>query len=730
MLLTAAAVGFPLAVPVTPAAADPADSPVANHVVVVGVSGLIWTDVTESGTPVLAGIVARGSVGVLSIRSAPQVTCPAEGWLTLGAGTYAAVADPDRIDPAQGCAARAVPTPLPDDDDAGARIPRTVQTQSLNSRLRFGARPGMLGARMPCAAAVGPGAALGVADPAGRVDVYAPDLPAELGAFLTRCRLTAIDLGELPADRPARRDALRAVDAALARIQASRPSGTTLIVAGLAETDPGTARLHVGVVDGPGFRGGWLRSPSTRRLPYAQLVDLAPTALNLLGFPSPADLAGRPWRGQAPGRPADLAATTAALADIDAASVAQREVVPPFFLGFGVLSLVVYGALTLLTRSARLTRSTRRDGARGPAAARGRHQRALAMLGVAAVGLAAVPGATYLAHEVPWWRAPSPLAAVAAATLVAAALATAVACLPPWGRTPVGRFAAVCAISVAVVGVNVVLGGDALINSLLGESATVAGRFSGVGNVIFGVFGAASVLLAALVAYGRPRRVAWAILAAVAVPVVLVDGLPAWGADLGGVLTLVPAFGVLALLLADARITVARMLALACGAVAVVGVIAVADYLRPEGSRSHFGRFVASVLDGGADSTLERKLRTSLDLLFTGPHTVAAVLVAALFAVAVFRPPAALRAAYAASPPLRTALVAAVAFSAVGFVTNDSGVAVPVLAGMLALPLALAVSAWTLTRGPGGGEPPGGEGAEKSSDTPVPEIGRAAEVLP
>ncbi|HEV2089224.1 MAG TPA: hypothetical protein VGR21_13000, partial [Cryptosporangiaceae bacterium] len=268
---------------------------------------------------------------------------------------------------------------------------------------------------------------------------------------------------------------------------------------------------------------------------------------------------------------------------------------------------------------------------------------------------------------------------------------------------------------------------------LLGESATVAGRFSGVGNVIFGVFGAAAVLLVALVAYGRPRRVALVILAAVAVPVVLVDGVPAWGADLGGVLTLVPAFGVLALLLADARVTVVRAVAVAGGAVAVVGLIAVADYLRPEASRSHFGRFVASVVEGGAGSTLERKLRTSLDLVLTGPHTVVAVVVAVVFAVAVFRPPAGLRTAYAASPPLRVALVVTVVFSAVGFATNDSGLAIPVLAGLLALPLALAVSAWAVTRGPGHDPPSTGDpdtSADTSADTPVPEVGTNAGVLP
>ncbi|HEV2087254.1 MAG TPA: hypothetical protein VGR21_02970, partial [Cryptosporangiaceae bacterium] len=158
---TAIGLGLPWANPPSPAVAAPAPGDTADHVVVVGLAGLRWTDVTQHGTPTLSRTADQGSVGALSTRSAPEVTCPAEGWLTLGAGTYAAVADPDRMDPAQGCAGRPVPTPVPDGE--GARVTTSGQLQSLNGRLRFGARPGTLGARVPCAAAVGPGAALGVA---------------------------------------------------------------------------------------------------------------------------------------------------------------------------------------------------------------------------------------------------------------------------------------------------------------------------------------------------------------------------------------------------------------------------------------------------------------------------------------------------------------------------------------------------------------------------------------
>ena len=60
--------------------------PAAPALVVVGVAGLSWDDVDAERTPVLARLSARAAVGLLSVKAAGAVTCPADGWLTLGAG--------------------------------------------------------------------------------------------------------------------------------------------------------------------------------------------------------------------------------------------------------------------------------------------------------------------------------------------------------------------------------------------------------------------------------------------------------------------------------------------------------------------------------------------------------------------------------------------------------------------------------------------------------------------
>jgi hypothetical protein len=661
------------------------------------------------------------------------VTCSGEGWLTLGSGTYAAVEDPGGTEAGRGCGPRK-PPPVQERGSAGV-VPTMPLLTRVNDALRFGAEPGLLGDTVRCAAAVGPGAALAVADRDGRIDSYAAELPDDPARLLGTCPLAAVDLGTLPeGDDAARNRALSRLDIALAKVDAARPDGSVLIVAGLAETDARTPRLHVAAVEGPGFDGGWLRSPSTRRTPYVQLSDLAPTVMKLLGHEVTEAMAGRPLTDGGDGRPAGLAAAVDALADTDTAAVAQRDVLGVFFAGLGVASLVVYGALTWLLRR-------RRTGADvSPAVLR--------RLGIAALALAAVPGCTFVVNLVPWWRTRWPALTISALVLAAVAVTVAIGFAGPWRRRIAGPVAAVSAVAVVVTIVDGLTGSTLQINSLLGYNPLVAGRFVGFGNIAFAAFGAAVMLLTALLAHGRRRPVALAVVAAIAIPMIVVDGNPAWGADFGGVLTFVPAFAVLALLVARSRISAGRLLLAGGAGVALVALIGVADYLRPAESRSHFGRFVAAVLDGSAGSTVYRKLLTSIDLLFNGPHTILAMALAVWLAVLVFRPPATLAEAYAEVRPMRVALIAVVVLSAIGFATNDSSVAVPVVAGMVALPAAFALCAAAVAGRPvpasaavsTAGEHPGTRGsgtpstdasnAMTSSDTPAAQATRRTEVLP
>src|ERR1700730_820876 len=69
-------------------AQTPASTPV-RQVVVVGTSGLRWSDVSPSATPTLWRLAGQGSVGSLVDYAVLPLTCPADAWLTLNAGARA-----------------------------------------------------------------------------------------------------------------------------------------------------------------------------------------------------------------------------------------------------------------------------------------------------------------------------------------------------------------------------------------------------------------------------------------------------------------------------------------------------------------------------------------------------------------------------------------------------------------------------------------------------------------
>ena len=133
--------------------------------------------------------------------------------------------------------------------------------------------------------------------------------------------------------------------------------------------------------------------------------------------------------------------------------------------------------------------------------------------------------------------------------------------------------------------VDVVLGNPLQFNSALGFSPSVAGRFIGFGNAGYAALAAAAlILLAGLLAHrvGGRRGAWWAV--GVLVVALLADGAPIWGADVGGVLSMVPAYGITAALLLGIHVRVRTVVAFVSAALVALGR---GDRLRPaEGDRA------------------------------------------------------------------------------------------------------------------------------------------------
>ncbi|WP_432547708.1 hypothetical protein [Kineococcus sp. SYSU DK004] len=744
------------------AAPGPDGTAAAGPVVLVGTGGLRWSDVSADATPVLAGLAGEGAVGTVAVRSVFTAACPGDGWLGLSAGRRATDFDGTSAEHVRAaCAPLSDPVPDPvtadgpadataDGAPAPAQQPDAERYRAIAAAGTFGASPGLLGDALrgggASTLALGPGAAIALAGRDGSVPAYAGPTgptadgwePAELAervreAVAGGTDLLVVDAGAVrdPADLPAeeeppaasRAEQVAAVEARVAAVREALTAAgadpatgaSTLLVASLADAGRTAHLQYAGAVGAAPVGGdlydGLLESRSTRQTGIVQTTDLTPTllALALGGDHGTPGLVGAPVGSTEAGTSA--AERVEKVRDLDLAAQAVQPLVQPFYTGWVLSQVVLYAVATFALR--------RSWG--GP---RGR-RRVLAWLRALAVVYGAVPASTFLANTLPWWRAEgSHLLAVTGACALHVALITALALLGPWRRSPLGPLGVVGAVTAGVLTVDVLTGSRLITSSLNGLQPVVAGRFYGLGNAQFALFATGTLLALvavadALVRRGR-RRAAVVVVAVVGAAAVWVNGVP--GADFGGPPASVPAFGLLALYVAGVRITWRRVLLLLAGTVVVITSIALVDWLRPVDDQTHLGRFVQTVLDGGAWQVVERKALQNWRILVGSWLTLVLPFAAAFTAFVLARPGAvgvsALQRAYDRHPVLKPGMVCLGVLLVIGFAVNDSGTAIPAVGLMLALPLltAACTQVLALAERPA----PGAPEAATASASPAP----------
>jgi len=705
-----------------------------ERVLVVSLPGLTWADVEDHDLPHLERYLRKAAVGSLSTRIGRQRASSTDAYLSFGAGTRA-LAPP--ID---------VAVALDPDETYGGvrtesillrrlgRVPDGIAylaagaAVELNDDGPFGGEPGRLGdlleeagvaravianadaaegfvsdepppdgayARGAATALMGsdgivPGGTVGRA--LLRDDPDAPfgrrlDHDAVLAAFdeawdeegRSVVLVEASDLNRAAGYGPRatagqRRalwdDALQTSDELLGtlleRVDLERDA--VLVISPTASSS--SPELAAVALATPDVHGGVLRSSTTRRDGYVQLADAAPTILELVGEKPPDEIEGRPFEVSdrpTAGRVQELAG--------EAAAAGFRDSLMP------VVVPLIIGALAALALAAWQRRHlpSLLDRSIAPAA----H-----------IALGVVP-ATFLVAQlgVVVDRAPLYLAAVLAVAAAIGAATVAVDRQRP-GLGPIASLG----IIVALFAVDVALGASLQVNAVFGYSVAVAGRFAGLGNLAFALFGAATVVLAALVVerYG-PR--ALPITLGLFGAVVLLEGLPMLGADVGGVLSMVPAFGVAGLILSGRRPTLRVAAGLFAAAGAAVLAFAFVDVLRPAGERTHLARLAEHLVEGRVSSfgdSLSRRLQAS----FGGAELAAWLLILALIGVVVVyvvlvargpsRPGRTRRAwRWMEPPPARAAALGVAVLATLGLVANDSSIAVPATMLIVLAPIAV-----------------------------------------
>ena len=721
LLVGVAAVGASAA----PAAAAPGAAP-ARRVLIVSLPMVSWADLGRADTPVLDRFVRSAAVAGLSTRVDQRETALADGYATLGAGTRA-VGTPETdgdglgVDEAFGATTAGdayrqrtgvdptgaiVDVGWPLLTDANGRLHYDAVLGAFGAALHGGGRTtaviGNADGREPDVAAsvldaTPPPArqrqaVLGLADRRGQVDagvvdrsLLADDPAAPFGVVLDPAAVEsaftdvwadgavvlveASDLVRVARYRPyatatehrqALDDALTRADALVGRLLAHTGPRDLVMVMGPAHR-PGTVHLTPLAARGPGIQPGLLRSPGTRRSGFVQIQDLAPTVLAAVGIERPDAMEGRPaTTGSTGGAAADR---TAFLRRADATAQLRDGRIGGTY-GVLVGALVV----TALLGAAACWWRPRLGGL-----ARFVAQWSIGLLTAAfLVRMLGVDGHGEVAFYAVW----------IALGAVCGAVATAIGRLG--ARTARGDLDGVWAggaVLVAFLTVDAVRGAPSVLNSVLGYSPTVAGRFAGFGNPAYAAFSAAALVVAVL----GHRRVGGGlrgllVAAGVLGLAVVIDVAPMWGSDVGGILSMVPAYAVVLLVLAGVRLRV-RTVLVALGALVVVLAAAVAvDVARPASERTHLGRLAVDLANGRTHELSSVVLRKLGDNLATvGTSILGLAVVATLVGLVVLRRwgPDRIAAVRAAVPGGRALDLGMVVLAVLGFATNDSGMAVP-----------------------------------------------------
>lgn len=706
MVVLAWVIGLGIVVGARPSAAG---TQALQRVIIFSVPTLRMADVTPDSMPTLSAFLAESAIGNCSTRVDQPQTSLADGYATLAAGTRTLGA---RRNAGLGFAADS----QIDGTTAGERY--TAETgRSADGQLVYLGQPDLVRANRNAlfgteigalADALEPAgidravianadfspmqyertALSGLADhtgrvPHGRVDrgLLVPDVgmafgvrlnPAAVGEasrsshgghsviLVEASDLWRADQAHLSGDRNSAQwnAALRSSDDVFAAVLAAvNPQTDAVLVVGPTHGSS-IAELTLAALRTPGVRSGQLTSATTRRNGVVQLVDVAPTVLALMGVDRPTSMEGRPFQIV----PGNAQAVRADLVQVNRAAVFRDSVIG-WVTGLWIAAQAVLCALAIV---ATLTN-------------RQRWWRVLAPLALCVLG---VPLLLWLAQLLPFPR--WGVAAFAGFVVMGAIALAGVALLAR--RAWCDPVIAILGATVALLVVDAVTGARLQFNAVFGYSATVAGRFAGLGNLAYATLGASAIFLAGLVAFRLVRQRGTAIALGILGVVCIADGLPWFGADIGGMLSLVPASAYLAWRLLGRRVRVRTVVLGALGTVLLVVVAGLVDMARPASVQTHLGRFFAKIGEQGWDgiaTVLARKADANARILMNSPWTLMLPVVLILVAVFVIKSPGRVRLLQDHMPQLRPTLGALVILAVLGFALNDSGIAIPgVMFGM------------------------------------------------
>ncbi|GAA2149646.1 hypothetical protein [Glycomyces algeriensis] len=653
-----------------------------DSVVLLGVSGLTWTDIDTETTPNLAELAEDGSLAELNTNSGRNFTCALDGWLTLSAGAPA-VSDPY----GQGAECDPVTDEQISVDDGTATVGDMIDLVTLNHDLDQGTQLGTLAAGTTCATAIGPGAAYATANSIGRVGDYRPSLPSgdDLADALTECPLTVVDGGVLPAETISRTAALARLDATVGELRAARGEDSALIISGLSQvTEPD--RLLATIANFGTEDGHNLLDLPAERPGYLRLTDLTATILTLLDSPPPENVTGT-----AAGAAADsktYADRQAVFDDTDARLMAAAVAAPATqwlqVILFLALTFVAWPLLQLLRRAGQ-------PGVKPPPLW------LMRLNIVSALVCALFVAAAILADFFGWWSAAHPGIVGPLTALGIAVVCAFLAIVLPGRHGPASLMVSVSAFGIIVTVLAMLLHTEDPLGTLLGDYTVADSASNELGPVATGMFIASLWLLAATVSWRLPRRFQSPAMAGIGCVGVLIVSAGALGDSVPAAVAIIVGTCLAAALATGGWVTFPRFVWSGLAGVAVLFGLSWIDYQRPEAERGELGSFLGDMM-GDTNGVIASGVGSNIVAVFTSPLSVLTVMAGAYCWLILLRPGGGLRRAWGLYPPLRAAFSAAVAGSAVAGLLLGKGLMSLGAALAVMVPLAVIMSHRVLAR--------------------------------
>ena len=681
----------------------------AERVILVGVPRLGTEGLNPVTMPRLWAMAQRGGVGVITPRTPASKPSTLQAWATVGAGAPTLLGQTASDDPEGPSAADRVEV-LPGDAPVGGGTAAQAAIRAngvrpsgpqvlLGSVLRRGdlrsyGDPGLLGdltrksggnmsvisteflpgvptdvTSSPAAAVAAMGGDRSVdaavtgpelltADPTGP-DGYRTDADRLVDAVRTSPAKGVVTVGLGDDDRAAiaaersepdagarmRRRSQRHTDEIIGRLAGLADARTAVIVVGLTPPTSEWALTPI-LMEGGGVRPGTMFSESTRRHGLLTLTDITPTITRLLGIETPAQFVGHP--AQRSDEQNGLASEVESLQEMNTRATQREAVYVGIIVAFVIGQALIYGALAFSFRRVGRTRWSR-------------------FLEGCGIGSAAWPLATFAVRA-----GPVELAQPAITVLFLVLFCVAAGWIGTKMRTvPLGPLNVICVATLAVLTVDLATGGHLEESSIIGYSPLFAARFYGIGNLAYSVLASTAIVVALRVSEGRWSTTQRLIRVATVLGfALLVDILPGLGADVGGLIALVPTFAVIGLGLSRVRWT--RRTIAWCGFAVVAGGAMM--FALAVSGETHLTKFLSGD-SASITETIQRKLETNLRVL--GLTTWAwMVPIVLIFMARVLVVGKAGRWVFGRRNDVRLAFAGILAVGVIGALVNDSGVVI------------------------------------------------------